>query len=852
MRAADIKIESLTSPIGVDFERPEISWVCEGGMAQTAYRIVATVDGVTRWDSGRVECADMRATYPHELSSRERVELSVTLFDEDGVMGEPSYTYFEMGLLSPADFKAKWITGNYKVNKKKRYPTDCFRRKFSLGEVKRARLYATACGIYEAKINGRRVGDFILAPGITNYKKRIQYQTYDVTELVASGDNVIEATLADGWYRGSLGAWGLRNQYGTETKLWMQLEIELTSGERTTVITDDSFEWSCDGAVRFADNKDGEIYDARLEPTYNCKAKLTKHGVLPSASNNVPITEHERLGGKMIITPSGKRVIDFGQNIAGYVALSFTAKAGERLHLRFGELIDRDGEFSQRNIQLRRERTGFVTPRQEVIYTAKEGRNEYKTAFAIFGFRYVLVEGDVDLCVENITAIAVYSDMKETLSFECSNQLINKLVENTRWSAKNNHADLPTDCPTRERHGWTGDAQIFANTAGYFFDYDSFARKYVRLLGDDQRRNGKILQIVPYGGVDFYMSYMNGCAGWADAEIIIPYRMWKLYGDEKIIRENLGAMKKYADYTISKIRRWYLTALPTGAVGRGKRYVLNYGQAYGEWAEPSDVKPMHWTDFVFTKPEVSTAYASFVLTLMAEICEHLDDSCASRYRDYAAKTRLGYIALTHGKKYPLDTDRQARLVRAIYFDLLDEDDMEYAKARLIAALDSYGWRVGTGFLSTPLILFVLGDMNVEYAYRLLENEEMPGWLYMPKNGATTIWEAWEGDSTPSSGIGSLNHYSKGAVCEWIFTEMCGVKIAGERSFKIEPKVGGTLTYATLTYDSKYGRVRSSWRRENGATTYTVSIPANTSARLILPDGERVLGTGEHEFTVSEA
>ena len=849
MIAVNIKIERLTNPIGVDFKNPEISWVCDGGKRQTAYRIVATTDGMTAWDSGRVESERMRATYEPPLRSRQRVELVVTLWDENGNAGEESHAYFEMGLLEPSDFKAKWISGSYRVNKKKRYPADCFRKQFTLGKVARARLYATACGIYEARINGRRVGDFVLAPGITDYNKRIQYQTYDVTDLLLEGENSIEAILADGWYRGSCGAWGRRNQYGKQTKLWMQLEVTLTSGEIFTVITDESFDWSNDGSVRFADNKDGEIYDARLKPSYNCKAKLSKHSVTPSASNNVPITEHERFNGKMIITPSGKRVIDFGQNIAGYVEMHFSAKEGDMLHLRFGEMLDKAGEFTQKNIQITFEKTGYVTPKQEITYVARAGENEYKTAFAIFGFRYVLLEGNIDLSPDEITAIAVYSNMQETLSFDSSHPLINKFVENTRWSAKNNHADLPTDCPTRERHGWTGDAQIFVGTAGYFFDYDAFARKFVRLMGDDQKRNGKILQISPYGGVDFYMSYMNGCAGWADAEIIIPYRMWKMYGDEKIITENLGAMKKYADYTISKIRKWYPTAIPTGAVGEGKRYVVNYGQAYGEWAEPADVKPMHWTDFVFTKPEVSTAYASYVLSLMAEICDHLGDTSWERYRDYAAKTRLAYGALTHGKKFPLDTDRQARLVRAIYFNLLDGEDMEYAKARLIKALDSYGWRVGTGFLSTPLILFVLADMDIEYAYRLLENEEMPGWLYMPKHGATTIWEAWEGDSTPSAGIASLNHYSKGAVCEWIFAEMCGVKVSGERSFTIAPKVGGTLTHASLSYDSVYGRVESSWRRENGVTTYTVSIPANTTAKIQIPDGERVLGAGRYEFTV---
>ena len=851
MKATNIKIEGLVNPIGVDFQHPTLSWVCDGGKMQTAYRIVATSDGKQLWDSGRVESSAMRADYEPELHSRERVELSVTLWDEMGKVGEESLARFEMGLLSPRDFKAKWISGNYKVDKKKRYPADCFKKEFGVSDVVRARLYATACGLYEARINGAKVGDFALAPGITNYKKRIQYQTYDVTELIKDGDNLIEATLADGWYRGSCGAWGIRNQYGTETKLWMQLEVTLKSGEIFTLITDESFDWSNDGAVRFADNKDGEIYDARMKPSYNCKAKLSKCAVLPSASNNVKISEHERLSGKIITTPAGKRVIDFGQNIAGYVEMSFIAKAGQNISLRFGELIDSSGEFTQRNIQLVRPRSGAVSPRQEIIYTAKDGENRYKTTFAIFGFRYALVEGDIELSPDQITAIAVYSDMSETLAFDCSHPLINKFVENTRWSAKNNHADIPTDCPTRERHGWTGDAQIFATTAGYFFDYSTFARKFVRMMGDDQKRNGKILQISPYGGVDFYMCYMNGCAGWSDAEIIIPYKMWKLYSDEKILRENLAAMKKYADYTISKIGKWYPTSLPTGAVGKGKRYVINYGQAYGEWAEPADVKAMHWTDFVTTKPEVSTAYASYVLSLMAEICEHLGDPSAERYRDYSARIRQGYIALTHGKKYPLDTDRQARLVRAIYFDLLDGEDMEYAKARLIKALDGYGWRVGTGFLSTPLILFVLGDIDVEYAYRLLENDQMPGWLYMPKHGATTIWEAWEGDSTPSGGIGSLNHYSKGAVCEWIFTEMCGVRVTGEREFTIAPKVGGTLTHASLSYDSAFGRVTSYWKRENGSTAYTVSIPANTSATVVLPDGEHRVGAGEHVFVVNK-
>lgn len=850
MKAVRIKTEFLSNPIGVDFQRPIITWNCEGGVKQTAYRIVAHSGETVIWDSGMVESDSMRATYPEALRSRQAVEYTVTLWDESGAEGEPCSASFEMGLLEGGDWRAKWITGNYKVNKRKRYPVDCFRKHFSVGDVKRARLYVTSCGLYEAHINGERAGSFVLAPGITDYRKRIQYQTYDVTDLLVVGENVITASVADGLYRGSCGAWALTNQYGSETKLLLQLEIEDASGEITTVCTDESWNWSNDGLIRFADNKDGEIYDARAKASYKCKAKITNHHVLPTASNNVALTEHEEFKATLITTPSGKRVLDFGQNVAGYVKFSISARAGESLYLRFGELIDSEGEFTQRNFQLTKKDGEWVSPRQEIRYIACDGVNEYKTTFAIFGFRYVLVEGDAEWSADDFTAIAVYSDMEETLSFECSNPLITKFVENTRWSAKNNHADIPTDCPTRERHGWTGDAQIFALTAGYFFDYAAFARKFIRILSDDQYKNGKIKQIAPYGGVDFYMSYMNGCAGWADAEVIIPYRMWKLYGDERILTENISSMKKYAEYLIGKMGKWYPTSISTGVKGRDRRYISNYGQAYGEWAEPDEVNPMHWTDFVFTKPEESTAYTTYTLGLMSEICEHLGDGeSAARYKEYSERSRRGYQALINGTRFDLDTDRQARLVRPLYFDLLNEKDREYAKSRLIKALDGFGWRVGTGFLSTPLILYVLGDIDVEYAYRLLENEEMPGWLFMPKNGATTIWEAWEGNSTESCGIASLNHYSKGAVCEWIFTEMCGIKVSDHNTYIIAPRVGGSITYASCEYKGVYGAVRSEWQRDGGRTVYRITVPANVSARVILPDGEHDLGAGYHELEI---
>lgn len=386
MRAIRLKTEHLTAPMGVDFTAPQLFWNCEGGVRQTAWQILAADDGGNLlWDSGKTEGAAMRAKWGGSpVLAKTSVVWRVRLWDENGVCGEWSESSFETGIDT---WCARWITGDYRVNRKKRYPVDCFRTIFESSNVKKARLYITACGLYEAKLNGQRAGDVILAPGITDYRRRVQYQTYDITPLLRSGENVLTVQLADGWYRGSTGAWGLRNQYGTETKLLAQLEITHTDGHVQTVCTDESWEWSNDGPIRFADNKDGEVVDAGCAPSYNGKAKATAHPVTPSASDNVAVREHERLHAQLLRTPAGKTVLDFGQNIAGYAAFTLTARAGQTVTLRFGEMLDENGEFTQKNIQLSRNK--FTTPLQQVVYTCKDGANAYKTTFAIFGFRYV-------------------------------------------------------------------------------------------------------------------------------------------------------------------------------------------------------------------------------------------------------------------------------------------------------------------------------------------------------------------------------------------------------------------------------------------------------------------------------
>ncbi|MGN0998468.1 MAG: family 78 glycoside hydrolase catalytic domain [Faecousia sp.] len=849
MRATKLKTEYLHNPTGIDIVCPRLQWNCADGVAQTAYQVVCRDDaGNTLWDSGKTAGNTMRVAYAGEsLKSRSRAIWQVRLWDENGSAGDWSEeASFELGLLEPSDWQARWITGNYKVNKKQRYPVDCFRKVFSIGTVKKARLYATACGIYEGKLNGKRIGDFILAPGITDYRKRVQYQTYDVAELLQPGENELTFQLADGWYRGSCGAWGLKNQYGTQTKLLAQLELTMTDGSVQIVATDGSWAWSNDGPIRFADNKDGEIVDASRVPSYDRKAMETTHDVVPTASNNVSITEHEHLKPRVITTPSGKTVLDFGQNIAGYAEFTVRAKQGQRIFLRFGEMLDAEGEFTQKNIQCANKK--ITTPLQQVDYTCKEGENHYKTAFAIFGFQYVQVETEAPFRAEDFTAIAVYSNMPRTGFFESSNELLNQFVEATVWSAKGNFADIPTDCPTRERHGWTGDAQIFFETASYLFDYASFSKKYLNDMYDWQREDGCLPQIAPYGGVDAYMDAMNGSVGWSDAGILIPYRFWKHYGDRRILVEYYDRMKRYAEFMVRRCGKSSRLSKPLGLTGEAKKYAVNAGQSYGEWAEPADVHANNWTDMVAPHPEESTAYTAYVLGLMADIAAELGRTeDAAYFRRYSDGCKTAYQALAEKPNYTLDTDRQARLVRPLAFDLLDETQTQFSRRRLIQALEHYNWRLGTGFLSTPLILDVLAAYDLDAAYRLLENEEMPGWLFMPKNGATTIWESWEGTQA-QGGIASLNHYSKGAVCEWLFKSMCGIRVDGENHFTIVPQPGGHFTYAKASYGSVYGKVESGWERTDNGFRLSVTIPCNTTAEIVLPDGSRCeVQAGIHDF-----
>lgn len=837
MKAVNLKTEYLENPLGIDIVNPRFFWNCIDGVTQTAYQIIVIKDnGNELWDSGKVISNKMtHIEYSgHSLNSRDRILWKVRLWDENDIASHWSEANFEIGLLNASDWAAKWITGNYSVKKSNRYPVDYFKKTVSINKpVHKARLYITACGLYEAHINNLRVGNFVLAPGVTDYNKRIHYQTYDVTELLVIGVNSIVIQLANGWYRGSVGAWGKICEYGTETKFLSQLEAEYEDGTIEFIVSDNTWVWSNDGPIRFADNKDGEIIEAFREPSFSGKAKITTHKIVPISANSNFITEHERFNAKIVKTSGTSAVLDFGQNIAGYIEFSLAAKEGQKIFIRFGEMLNSAGEFTQKNFQLARKKK--TTPLQQIIYFCRNGVNHYKTKFAIFGFQYVLLESDAEFTENDFTAVAVYSDIKKTFNFECSSPLLNKFVQNTYWSLRGNSADVLTDCPQRERHAWTGDAQIFSGTASFMLDFAPFARKYISDMCDAQRRDGAFLQISPKGGTDFYMKYMDGSAGWADAGVIIPYLIWKHYGDERIIKENYSSMKRYASFLIKRCGKRSLFSRSLKINKKYKRFIVNCGQHYGEWAEPEDVHHTSWQDLVFSNPETATAYASNTFHLMREIAGKLGKEKDSRlFGRFADNTKTAYSALRNSASCPLNTDRMAMLVRPLYFGLLDNEQKQTAQKLLIKSLDDYNWRIGTGFLSTPFILYALDEINIEHAYKLLENEEMPGWLYMVKCGANTIWEAWEGINS-AKGIASLNHYSKGAVCEWIFKVMCGINIIAENHFTIAPRPGGNFLNAKMEYDSIYGKVCCKWeKQQDGAYIYIITVPSNCTANVILP------------------
>lgn len=847
MRAVRLRTEHMKDPIGISVKKPFLSWFDEDGIKQTAFEISASIGSKEIWNSGKVLSDEMFFHYTGPLRSRDSVQWKLRLWDENDSVGPWSeQASFELGFLAADCWKAQWIDPEEEIDANRQQPASLLRKRFYVAQPGMARLYITAHGIYSAWINGQRAGDFVLAPGTSEYETRLPYQTIDVTELLHAGENEIEVHIGDGWWRGGNGIAGVRNVYGTRIALLCQLEVD----GRPVMVSDESWQASQDGPVRENDLQMGEVVDLNYR-------NLIWHGVKAAnfgydnliCSNSVPIREQERFPSKLIVTPDGSRVLDFGQNMAGYVEFTVQAKRGQRIVLTHGECLDADGNFSDANLQDAHNRK--VPLHQRIEYICKDGENHYKPEFCIFGFQYVRVETELDFTAESFVAHSVYSDMEETGTFTCSDEDVNKLVKNTLWSQKSNFCDIPTDCPTRERSGWSGDAGIFVSTGLYLTDCYPIFRKWMTEFGAAQDKNGKPSNIAPRcGKKDFFTGLYDGSSGWGDACVLIPYALYQRYGDPAILEENYETMKSWLRFCEKRAHR----SRPASYFNRNpyRRHTIDTGIHWGEWLEPgADVAAYMKEVFTKGEPEVATAYYAHSSRLFSEIAAILGRTeDEKKYRTLAEKARSAY-RFTQLPTGTISSPRQCRYVRPIAMDLLTPDEAAQAAADLNELVIQNNYHLNTGFLSTPDLCRVLADNGyTETAYRLLLQKTSPSWLFPVTQGANTIWESWEGNLN-GDGNASLNHYSKGAVVAWLFDGVCGIRVQN-RIITIRPQPYRLLQYAQARYLSPVGFIESGWKYSGGTLEFTASIPANTEAEMILPDGSvhRLL-PGTHRFELKE-
>jgi alpha-L-rhamnosidase len=755
------------------------------------------------------------------------------------------------------DWNGLFIEPEGRIDPRKRQNASYLRREFrAAGPVRSAVLHASACGLYVVSCNGRRVGDELFTPGCTFYRRRLQYQTFDVTALIRPGDNAIGAVLGDGWYRGQLGLNSKRNVYGTRTRLLVVLEMEYTDGTRETVTTDAGWKATQDGPLGRNDLKDGEEYDARREmPGWDAAGFDDSgwHGVRPSsydgelaAAEGERIVAHEKFSPAVITTPDGATVLDFHQNMSGCVEFTVAGRAGHVVRLRHGETLDEKGNFTLGNLNPQ----GPAFPRQpdvrqEITFTLKDGRQTYVPSFTVHGFRYVkLTDWPEPVRPGSFSAIAVYSDLRQTGSFECSNPLVNRLVSNTRWSQKSNFLDIPTDCPTRERAGWTGDIAAFCETGSYLMDTQRFLQKWLRDLALQQSKDGRVPNVVPDAGLG--MAFTNGSAGWGDAAVIVPHVLYRMYGDTGVLERQYRSMSAWMAFLEQRASRSGL--LRRLSRDPGRRSLIDTGFHWGEWLEPGHVMAYDMLRNVFTTDaEVATAYYAHSARLMAEIAGVLGkEGDSARYRGLEQDVRAAYRT-AFAPDGRIRSRRQCRYVRPVAFDLLDGEEKRRAVEDLDAMVVANGCRIGTGFLSTPFVLSVLSDNgHAGTAYGMLESTERPGWLYAVRKGATTIWENWNGIDDAGRPTDSMNHYAFGAVVGWLFSRVAGIRplAPGFARVLIAPCPGGSFTYARCSYESSTGRIRSDWRIEGGRFILALEIPVDAEVRM--PDGStHAVGAGAH-------
>ncbi|MFD8812127.1 family 78 glycoside hydrolase catalytic domain [Streptomyces sp. NPDC059627] len=860
MQVTPPAFEHHREPLGIGESAPRLSWRTVTDAAdwrQAAHQVeITAADGTVTADTGRVASAEsVLVPWPgRRLGSRERVGVRVRVWGEGD--DEPSpwsgTAYAETGLLEPADWTARPVTPD-RAPAAEPLPAALLRRDFTLtGTVTSARLYITAYGVYAAEINGQPVGDHVLAPGWTSYPHRLRYQTFDVTPLLRTGENTIGALLGEGWYTGRLGFHGgSRNIYGEHRALLAQLEIAYADGRAQTVVTDGHWRTAA-GPVLRSEIYDGEAYDARRErpgwsaPGHDTSDWAPVHELLPSKAELVaptgpPVRRTQAVAPvEVLTTPSGRTVLDFGQNLVGRLRIRVSGAAGHEVTLRHAEVLEH-GEPSTRPLRIARATDTYVL--------RGEGTESYEPHFTFHGFRYAEIgnwPGPLDPA--DIEAVVLHTDMARTGWFECSDPLVNRLHENVVQGMRGNFLDVPTDCPQRdERMGWTGDIQVFGPTASFLHDCSGMLLGWLRDLSAEQlaRPDGVPPLVVP-DVLPAAFQDVGAQAVWADVAVLLPWTLYRRFGDLEVLRTQYPSMRAWGEATIR------LTAAGDG--------LWRQDFQLGDWLDPQ-APPDRPGEARTDGDLVANAYvvrSAEVLAAAAELLDRKED--ATRFRAHAQAVRERFADRFVTPDGRLASDTQTAYALAIAFSLLPtERQRRGAAERLAYIVRRASFRIATGFTGTPLIcdaLCLAGEPQL--AYRMLLEKGCPSWLYPVTMGATTVWERWDSmlpDGTVNPGeMTSFNHYALGAVADWLHRTVAGLAAVepGWRRLRIAPVPGGDLTWAKAAHETPYGRAEAGWRVEGVKGDLLVVealVPPNTRAEVHLPDGGEPLeiGSGRHTF-----
>ncbi|GGI29111.1 family 78 glycoside hydrolase catalytic domain [Pedobacter mendelii] len=847
----NLTVEHQINPLSVDNSHLRFSWKINSDLQntmQTSYEIrISNNPLITDRNSVKIakknDHSVLTAYEGPALLSKTKYYWQVKVKDNHGNTSPWSaIQYFQTGL-GVADWTAKWICT---PNQDTSLISPLFRKEFNLNKkIKSAMIYITAKGLYEANINGKRLGNEYLSPGWTSYKNHLQYQVYDITGSIKNGANAIGISLGDGWYKGRIGFDNQNKFYGDTRALLLQLEIEYTDGEKEIISSDESWK-SNNGPILASSIYDGETYDARLElpgwttAGYQENSSWKAVRILDKGTEKLigmsgpAVKKHEEFKAiKIIKTPKDETIIDFGQNLVGWVILKAKGRSGTKITISHSEVLDKAGNFYTSNLRSAKQQNNYIL----------KGSDEqvFEPHFTFQGFRYIKVEGyPGTINLENFKAVAIYSDMKVTGKFSTSNPLLNQLQHNIEWGQKGNFVDVPTDCPQRdERLGWTGDAQAFSKTAAYNMDVSGFFTKWLKDVKADQLPNGSIPYVVP----NVLNEGANGSAGWADVATIIPWDMYVLYGDKGILEAQYESMKKWVDYVSSV----------------AKNDLWNSGFHFGDWLfyRPDDDNDGRAA--VTDKYMIAQTFYSHSVQLLINSAKVLNkNEDAKLYEALQERIKTAYLKEYMTPNGKLVSNTQTAYVLALQFDMLPQNLRLQAAERLVQNVKSYGNHLTTGFLGTPYLCHVLSRFGFEnIAYDLLMQEKYPSWLYPVKMGATTIWERWDGikpdGSFQTPNMNSYNHYAYGAIGDWMYKNIAGINVVAEqpgyKAIIISPKPGGGLTSADAELETSYGKIKSSWTLNNGIFKLDITIPSNTSATILLPKNNKkeMVGSGNYYF-----